>query len=438
MESIVATGQSPPRTMGPGGTSMLSQDQWGAVRSLTERGLSKKSIARQLGINVRTVRRYLRAGRREAYQRARPAQELLERDHGDYLRQRGPVVDWSAQLLFQEIVAREYAGSYESVKRWVRPLREQQRRLEAATVRFETGPGVQAQADWGSTMIEIAGQWVRAHVFVMTLGYSRRIFARAYPGERLASLLDAHERAFSHLGGRTEEILYDNPRTIVLRRDVEGRHIEWNPIFRDFADCYGFRPRLCRPYRARTKGKVESGVKYVKRNALRGRKFRSWEELNEWLLEWCLTIADQRVHGTTHEIPAVRFHREALISVAEVTPYRLERNPVRCVANDSLVCIDTNRYSVPWRLVGESVEISIAAHQLRVFHRGALVAAHPLCLDRHQVIRDPEHYRGLFRTTAVREEPVGRLPDSIWDFPMPEVEVRDLAVYEAVAVGGER
>jgi hypothetical protein len=87
-----------------------------------------------------TVRRYLRAGQREAYQRAHPAQELLERDHGDYLRQRGPLVDWSAQLLFQEIVAREYGGSYESIKRWVRPLREQRRRLEAA-VRFETGPG---------------------------------------------------------------------------------------------------------------------------------------------------------------------------------------------------------------------------------------------------------------------------------------------------------
>jgi hypothetical protein len=212
------------------------------------------------------------------------------------------------------------------------------------------------------------------------------------------------------------EILYDNPRTIVLRRDVEGRHIV-NPIFRTPPMLWLPAPALP-SLSARTRA-VESGVKYVKRNALRGRKFRSWEELNEWLLEWCLTIADQRVHGTTHEIPAVRFRREALISVVEVTPYRLERNPVRCVANDSLVCIDTNRYSVPWRLVGESVEISIAQHQLRVFHRGSLVAAHALCLDRHQVIRDPEHYRGLFRTTAVREEPVGRLPDSIWDFPMP-------------------
>lgn len=415
---------------------MLSHDQWSAVKSLSERGFSRKAIARQLGVNVRTVRRYLKQGRRP-YERGRPQWEALEEKHGAYLRQRGPFVDWSAQILFQELRAREYAGGYELVKRWVRPLRERQRRLEAATIRFETGPGVQAQVDWGSTMIEIAGEPLRVHLFVMTLGYSRRLFARAYPCERLPALLDGHERAFAHFEGRTEEILYDNPRTIVLRRDAEGRHIEWNPIFRDFADTYGFFPRLCRPYRARTKGKVESGVKYVKRNALKGRAFRSWEHLNDWLIEWCLTIADRRVHGTTHEIPAERFRHEALAPVTGVAPYRLERNPVRSVANDSLVSLDTNRYSVPWQLVGERVEVAVVQHEVRIFHGRELVATHPLCTGRHQVIRNPEHYRGLLRSA---ESAVAgpRLPDSLWNLAVPEVEVRDLEVYEAIATGGGR
>jgi transposase len=415
---------------------MLSHDQWGAVKSMSQRGFGRKAIARQLGINVRTVRRYLLEGRKP-YRRNRPVWNELEEEHGEYLRQRGPFVDWSAQILYQELLGREYAGSYEVLKRWVRPLRERQRRLEAATIRFETGPGVQAQVDWGSTMVEIASELVRVHLFVMTLGYSRRIFARAYPGERLPALLDGHERAFAHFEGRTEEILYDNPRTIVLKRDVEGRHIQWNPVFKDFADTYGFFPRLCRPYRARTKGKVESGVKYVKRNALKGRSFRSWEDLNDWLFTWCLSIADRRVHGTTHEIPAERFRGETLFPVTGVAPYRLERNPVRSVANDSLVSLDTNRYSVPWQLVGERVEVAVIQHELRIFHQGEVVATHALCTGRHRVIRNPEHYRGLLRDA----EPVAagqRLSDSLWGLAIPEVEVRDLEVYEALVAGGAR
>jgi transposase len=366
--------------------------------------------------------------------------EKLERKHGEYLRTRAAQVNWCAQVLYQEVRARGYQGSYETIKRWVRPLRLEQRRLEAATVRFETGPGRQSQADWGSMSIEIGGQSVRVHLFAMTLGYSRRIFCRAYPNERLAALLDAHERTFAHFEGRTEEILYDNPRTIVLKRDAEGQHVEWNPVFRDFADYYGFAPRLCRPYRARTKGKIESGIKYVKRNALIGRAFRSWEQLNEWLEEWAVTIADRRIHGTTHQLPIRRFQQEGLLSVAGVPPYRLERHPVRTVANDCMVSLDTNRYSVPWRLVGSTVEISVVQHQVRVFHRGSLVACHRLLTGRHEMIRDPEHFRGLLRLDAERKRAgsTAVVGDLLWPIPQVEVEVRDLAVYESVAGGGDR
>lgn len=416
---------------------MLSQDQWSAIRTLHDRGIPKKAIARQLGVSVPTVRRYLRQGGRVPYQRARPVFETLERDHGEFLRRRASEVNWVAQVLLQELRARGFTGCYEMVKRWVRPLREEHRRLEAATVRFETGPGRQSQVDWGSRTVQIAGEWVRAHLFLMTLGFSRRIFARGYPDERLASLLDAHERAFAHFGGRTEEFLYDNPRTVVLKRDVEGRHIEWHPLFRDFADYYGFHPRLCRPYRAQTKGKVESGVKYVKSNGLAGRSFRSWEHLNEHLLEWAVTIADQRVHGTTHERPCERFRRETLISTAGMPPYRLERLPVRKVATDCLVSLDTNRYSVPWRLVGESVEVSVVQHEVRIFHRGHVVAAHPLCPGHHQMVRNAEHFRGLFRIGGIAiPTPSAPHRELLWPVPLPDVETRDLAVYEVLATGG--
>ncbi len=116
--------------------------------------------------------------------------------------------------------------------------------------------------------------------------------------------------SFRHFGGVPLSCLYDNPRTQVLGRS-EGK-VLWHPVFEDFARFYGFIPRACRPYRAQTKGKTESGVKYVKRNALAGRRFSSWEELNDWLETWCVTVADLRIHGTTHERPIDRFAREGL------------------------------------------------------------------------------------------------------------------------------
>jgi transposase len=438
MEIVGKIVQSATRTTSSAEAPMLSHDQWATIRTLAGRGIPKKVIARKLGIDAKTVRRYLRQGGRVPYRRGRPMQEALEQELGAFLRRRAPEVDFCAQVLFQEVRAQGFPGSYPTVMRWVRPLRSQARRLEVATVRFETGPGRQSQVDWASLMLQIAAVWVRVHLFVMTLGFSRRIFARAYPNERLAALLDGHERAFAHFGGRTEELLYDNPRTIVSRRDREGKHIEWNPTFRDFADYYGFRPRLCRPYRARTKGKVERAVQYVKGNALKGRSFRSWDHLNEWLATWTTTVADVRVHGTTHEVPAERFRQETLRPITGVAPYRIEQNP-RTVASDCLVTLHTNRYSVPWSLVGERVEIAVVQHQVHILQGGSLLAAHPLSTGRHQVVRNPEHFRGLFRSeTAARPRANGRCGELLWPVAVPDVEVRDLAVYEALVTGGAR
>ena len=122
--------------------------------------------------------------------------------------------------------------------------------------------------------------------------------------ETLDELLDAHEQAFTHFGGYTQEHLYDRPRTVCVPRGTDG--VRWNTTFKAFADFWGFEPRLCRPYRAQTKGKVESGVKYFKRNFLAGRRFRDDLDFNEQLAEWMAPVADVSVHGTTHERPLDR------------------------------------------------------------------------------------------------------------------------------------
>lgn len=221
---------------------------------------------------------------------------------------RAPEVEFNASVLTREFRERGYGGSAQQVLRFVRPLRVAARQ-PAATVRFETPPGQQAQVDFGQRRVWIGEAPVAAHVFVFTLGYSRRLYATAFPDERLDAVLDGHEQAFRHFGGVPEQIVVDNAKPVVLHHGRDA--VIWHPAYVDFAGFYGFRPWAHWPYRPQTKGKVESTVKYVKRNALAGKRFGSWAHLNDWLLEWATTIADLRVHGTTHEVPRERFRARA-------------------------------------------------------------------------------------------------------------------------------
>lgn len=408
--------------------TMVNQDQWGAIKSLQEQGLGKKKIARVLGLDVRTVRRYIRAGCWRAYKRPEKRSGMLER-FKDYLTKRMSQVDYCAQVLFQEIRSQGYAGGYDRVKLFVRPHRQEQQRLAEATVRFETAPGKQAQVDWGTTAVMIGGVTTRVSVFVMVLGYCRRLFAVATRDQKVGTLIGCHQETFIHFGGRTQDILYDNPKTICLERN--GDRPRLNPVFEDFARYWGFRVKLCHPYRARTKGKVESGVKYVKGNFFKGRSFESLEHLNRELLQWCLVIADERIHGTTHRKPSEMFQEEILISTTGQLPYVVTEPLRRTVASDCLVSYQTNRYSVPHRYAGQTADLAVTGERLKVFVKGELVADHALSMLRFQRIVIPGHYAGI-----------GQLPRRAAAQPVfvpaawPEVEVRSLQEYEVLAGGG--
>ncbi|MBK9997118.1 MAG: transposase [Nitrospira sp.] len=178
----------------------------------------------------------------------------------------------------------------------------------------------------------------------------------------------------------------------------------WHPVWEDFARRYGFTPWACQPYRAQTKGKVESGVKYVKRNALAGRRFASWDALNAWLQEWTVTVADQRVHGTTHERPIERFARETLTPLGSRSPYHYERVRLRRVPADALVAIAAARYSVPVEYVGTTVHVQESSRHYEIFHGGVCIARHAKS-PRHAVVVDRAHYRGLPRAGGPAPRP---------------------------------
>ena len=420
---------------GPGGGAegeLISESQWGAVRALFERGVSRKAIARELGLDIKTVRKWLR--RSYEPQRRRSRGRLLDR-FSEFLRARSVEVGFNGAVLLRELRAQGYSGGYSAVARYISAWRAEHRREEVGTVRFETGPGEQSQVDWGSTWTWLGEERVRVHLFVMVLGFSRRVFARGYRSEGLDPLLDAHARAFEHFGGRTATILYDNPRTIVVAKDEASGAVTWNATFKDRMDFYGLTIRLCRYYRAQTKGKVESGVKYVKRNALAGRRFADLAALNAALQEWCLTVADERVHGTTHERPAERFRREEaplLIPVDGRRPTPRERVESRVVPRDGYVAVDANRYPVPLAWAGRTIDVQILAEEVVLLSSGADPVHHARLAGKHQVARwsgPPRH--------AVRVEgsPLDGPPrfDPVFFGAVAEVDPRPLAQYASLA-----
>src|SRR5215831_515657 len=410
---------------------MVREDYWREVHRLfhVERR-SKSEIARRLALDRKTVRGILHEAGWQPYARAARTDTLLA-EHVSYLQTRAPQVQYSARILFQELrQARGYRGSYETVKRFVRPLRAVEQAAERVAMRFETPPGQQSQIDWGQARIHFRTHPVVLHVFILTLGYSRRSFHEPCLGETLSQFLDAHERAFDYFGGHTREHLYDRPRT-VCQPGSDGR-VVWNATFKQFADYWGFEPHLCRAYRAQTKGKVESGVKYLKRNFLPGRRFLDDQDLREQLRQWQREIADVRIHGTTHERPADRFvcERSHLIATAGQPAFRFEASQPRRVAEDYLVSFETNRYSVPFTLIGQTVDVTRRGSRLQITHRGRLVAEHEELIGKYQLRIRPEHGPGAIARTARRV--ASALPSARGALSSPEVEIRDLAIYEAL------
>jgi transposase len=413
---------------------VIGKERWQEIRRMRADGQAVSQIARATGLDRKTVRRCLRQPEWTPYRRT-PLVETLLSAHMGWLAERAPQVNFSAQILFQELRAsRGYGGGYDTVRNAVRPLRTEATVAALTQQRFETEPGQQAQVDWGQVRTRFGSEPAEVHIFVMTLGYSRRAWAEGYQNERLGALLAAHEHAFAHFGGCTAEILYDRMRTVTLgTTEAKPR---WNPTFEAFARHWGFEPRLCRPYRAQTKGKVESGVKYVKRNFLPGRTFRDLEDFNAQLAAWLTEIADLRIHGTTHERPIDRFAGEAgvLAQAAGQPSFLQAMRRDRIVAEDWLVSIDANRYSVPWRLIGKTVQVVRVGDRWHILHRGELVAEHPVLTGRHQLHVCPEHGPGA-ATRNARKRFSNAPPAPTTDaraHQLHGVEVRDLAVYDAL------
>jgi len=414
---------------------MQTPDEVAAMLRLKTLGWGVRRIAKELGCSHMTVRRYLSEGGWAGYRgRGRPSRLAgLEDWVAERFRRHGGNADVVRQELDRE---KGIKLSLRTIERQVAPLRRALMAEARATVRFETPPGKQLQIDFGERRVVIGEASVKVFLFVATLGYSRRLHVRAFRSERQENWFAGLESAFERFGGVTEEVLFDNDRGLVVRHDRATREVEFNARLHAFAKHWRFRPRACLPYRARTKGKDERGVGYVKNNAIAGRRFASWAALEAHLEEWAREIADKRVHGTTGEPPIERFRRAeaaALQSIIGVRPFTAVRELRRKVQADCVIEVDGNAYSVPWRLIGESVRVRIVGGLLRVSHGAAEVAVHARRAGRCQRIVDPAHFRGVAGFGgAVRQAPAAPAVATV--APEPAL-LRPLAEYERL-VGG--
>ncbi len=397
---------------------------------LERSGMGIKAIAVTMGCSKNTVKRYLRAGGWQPYEKSarKTALDGLGEWLAERLRQHRGNADVVRQQLQRE---RGISVSLRTVERAVAPYRRQVLAEQLATVRFETPPGQQLQIDFGEATVTIGGERTKVHLFVGTLGYSRRPYVAVFMHQRQAAWMDGIEGAFRHFGGLPGELLIDNPKAMVSFHDARTREIRFNERFLAFCRHWDVVPKACAPYRARTKGKDERGVGYVKGNAIAGHRFESLAQLEAHLAWWMREVADVRIHGTTGEPPLERFEREerdALRSIDGRPGFQPLRECVRRVHSDACVEIETNRYSVPWRIIGESVTVLIG-EQVRIQHAGQEVAVHARLAGQRRTSIHREHLLGVVGADGLpyrRKLEAGEEP----------LLLRPLHEYESVTGGG--
>jgi transposase len=405
---------------------MIKVEQYMNIKELSQQGHSIRAVARITGHARNTVRKVLRG---EHTLKAKSPTRTSKLDpFKEYLRKRYRQYGLSAVRLLEEIRPMGYDGSIATVRRFLRTLKQDVRRKSKLTVRFETPPGEQAQADWGycGRFPASDGNKVSIYVFVMVLSFSRMMFVRFTTNMKMRQLIECHQHAFAFFGGWPASILYDNMKQVKL---APGK---WNEKFLDFANHYGFVPKTHRPYRPRTKGKVERVVDYTKDNFLAGRDFAGLDDLNAQGLHWLEHTANVRNHGTTKRRPVDLLSQEQakLAAFDSVPAYRF-LDPVPRVVNwESMVHFQGSRYSVPPQYAGKTVEVASAGGQIVVRLGDAIVAEHRQAAGPGQSIVEKDHLAELWKITEQQIRP----PEGVrWQIDLePSVEQIPLSRFEEV------
>lgn len=269
-----------------------------------------------------------------------------------------------------------YPGSYSSLRRYVVSL---EGRTPTAFVRIEVGPGEEAQVDFGSAgkMVDPkTGEIRKAWVFVMTLSHSRHQYATFVFDQKISTWLRCHEQAFEYFGGVPKKLVIDNLKAAIVKAVLHDQQAQRS--YRELAEHYGFLISPCRPYTPEHKGKVESGVRYVKRNFIAGRSIEPIGPANERLLKWVEETAGMRIHGTTKEHPLSRFlraERQKLLPLP-MSPYDRGIWKLAKLHQDCHVVLGGAYYSAPHRLIGRQLWVRTNGRAVEIYHDYERLATH--------------------------------------------------------------
>jgi transposase len=400
------------------------------ILDLHREGLSVSAIARQLELDRKTVRKYIERGLEPpAYGPRKPRARQLE-PFEPYLRHRvAAFPGLTGSRLLREIREGGYRGGYTAVTDFLREVRPSP--SFPFEVRFETPPGHQGQVDFAHFEVVFTDEPSETRIvwlFSLVLGYSRLIWARFVMHQDLQTVLRCHMAAFAAIGGVPQEILYDRMKTAVTGEDDQG-HIVYNRALVDFARHHGFHPRACRPYRAKTKGKVERPFRYIREDFFLARSFRNLDDLNRQLAHWLATVANPRLHATTQRVVNEAFADErALLKPLPLVPFNAVLKLERRVSHEGMVSVGGNLYSVPDATRRRVVEVHTLADEIRIFEDGRLIAAHAPLEGRHQRRLAPGHRKmpAIPRHAAAQERGVLARAGDV-------VARRSLDFYEAVA-----
>ena len=356
-----------------------------------EKGLKVSQIAAELQLDPKTVEKWADQLTYQPRQGTKRASKLDSfKGQISALLERHP---YTAQQLLQQLRQQGYAGGYTILKEFVRQVRPVHK---PAYLMLEFAPGQYAQVDWGNFgSVPVGSTRRRLSFFVMVLCYSRLMYVEFTLSEGMEQFLACHRHAFEFFQGVTEKVVIDNLKVGVLRHSA-GEKALFHPRYLDLAAHYGFQPVACNVRKANEKGRVESGVGYVKKNFLNGLDIPSFAAVNPAAIQWRDTIANVRVHGETHRKPIDLFAQEKLrIKPLPVMPY--DCAVVRPIGANGCchVLFDTNRYSVPHLYASQKLTLKLYPDQLLLFHYEKLITTHPRSYDRRQKLSNPDHTKEL-------------------------------------------
>jgi transposase len=365
-------------------------------------GLTINQIARALGVNRKTVAKWLARPRYRPQERHHQRSSLLDPFKGRITR----LLDthpYSAQQIFQRLREEGYGGGITILRDYVRLIRP---RKLPVYLKLHFAPGECAQIDWGVFgTVAVGNTRRRLSFFVIVLAYSRQMYLEFTLSQTMEHFLSCHERAFQAFGGVPSKIMVDNLKSAVLQR-LAGVAPVFNARYADFARHYGFTITPCNVRAANEKGRAESGIGYVKKNFLRGLELTDFSAIQAAAQVWLDTIANVRIHGETHQRPADLFAQERPhLQPLNENRYDVARAATARASSQFRITLDTNRYSVPAAYAHRRLTVKAYPDRVCIYFDAELIARHQRSYARHQDIEDEEHAKGLIaRRSRAREQ----------------------------------